>query len=191
MGNAGGAVEAMHCARSEAQVDRFLATQSEWIAEQSEGAAAMPPAPAPIGQSAALWWTTAEVVQWLKAIAPAYSAYATAFEAAGVNGPALLTTSEALLSAMGVDNVIHRNRLLSGIAVLRMGLSDAERAALPSAVVTGAQDSRKRKADADAPAAAAAANGPVAKRARTDAVDSIDVEMTAAEDSSESRLGTA
>jgi hypothetical protein len=94
-----------------------------------------------------LRWS-AEVVQWLKGIAPAYCAYAAAFEAAAVNGPALLTTTDAVLIAMGVDHIVHRNRLLSGIAMLRMGLSDAERAALPP--LTGqpqaAQDSAKGSA---------------------------------------------
>jgi hypothetical protein len=149
MGNdaeAGAALgEAMPRATSAADVQRFLKLQTEW-AETRKIAAAKK---ALARQSAVLRWTTAEVVQWLKAIAPAYSAYITAFEAAGVDGPALLTTSEALLIELGVDKALHRNRLLSGIAVLRMGLSDAERAALPSAVVTGGQDSRKRKADGD------------------------------------------
>jgi hypothetical protein len=55
-----------------------------------------------------------------------------AFVADCVDGPALLTTSEAVI---GVGNVVHRNRLL------RMGLSDAERAALsvPAPVANSAE----------------------------------------------------
>jgi hypothetical protein len=58
----------------------------------------------------------------VRAIGGPFSASAAAFEANRVDGPTLLMADAAALMAVGVDNAMHRTRLLSGIATLRMGL---------------------------------------------------------------------
>jgi hypothetical protein len=94
-----------------------------------------------------------------------------------VDGPILLMLNESSLIAAGVDNALHRARLLSGIAVLRMGLSDTKRAALPPLCAPSAAAAhRKRKPEG------AEGEGPSAKRARSEAgTVSANVEMAAAD----------
>jgi hypothetical protein len=114
--------EAIRLATDPVEVQRLIGLRARALA---------PKPTVPLTASPVLRWPTAEVVQWLKGIAPVYSAYAAAFEAAAVDGPTLLVLNGSALIAAGVDNALRRARLLSGIAVLRMGLSETGRAALP------------------------------------------------------------
>ena len=62
----------------------------------------------------------AAVCEWVRAVGPAYTGYAAAFEANGIDGATLLMMDAAALTDLGVERPVHRTRLLSGIATLRM-----------------------------------------------------------------------
>jgi hypothetical protein len=78
------------------------------------------------------------VTEWVRAIGGPFTAYAAAFEENRIDGASLLLLDDGDLTALGVDNRLHRRRLTAGIATLRMaaGLSSAFDGKAPAASAT-------------------------------------------------------
>ena len=60
-------------------------------------------------------WSERDVANWIRNIGPEYVKHAASFEENRIDGPSLKTMTNILLYSMGISNILHQHRILTGI----------------------------------------------------------------------------